>query len=41
VGRLVRGLGEWARPLQTGFVRSYGALLLAGTVTVVIWLVLG
>jgi NADH-quinone oxidoreductase subunit L len=41
VGRLVRGVGEWARPLQTGFVRSYGALLLAGTVTVVIWLVLG
>ena len=41
VGRLVRGLGEWVRPLQTGFVRSYGALLLAGTVTVLIWLVLG
>ena len=41
VGRVVRGVGEWARPLQTGFVRSYGALLLAGTVTVVIWLVLG
>jgi NADH-quinone oxidoreductase subunit L len=39
VARLVRGVGDWARPLQTGFVRSYGALLLAGTVTVVIWLV--
>lgn len=41
VGRLVRGIGDWARPLQTGFVRNYGALLLAGTVTVVIWLVVG
>ena len=39
VGRLVRGLGDWARPLQTGFVRSYAALFLAGTVVVVIWLV--
>jgi NADH-quinone oxidoreductase subunit L len=41
VGRLVRQVGDWARPLQTGFVRNYGALLLAGTVTVVIWLVAG
>jgi NADH-quinone oxidoreductase subunit L len=41
VARLVRGVGDWARPLQTGFVRNYGALLLAGTVTVVIWLVAG
>ena len=41
VGRLVRSVGDWARPLQTGFVRNYGALLLAGTVTVVIWLVAG
>jgi NADH-quinone oxidoreductase subunit L len=41
VGRLARNLGDWARPLQTGFVRNYGALLLAGTVTVVIWLVAG
>jgi len=41
VARLVRGVGDWARPLQTGFVRSYGALLLAGTVTIVIWLVVG
>jgi len=38
---VVRRLGEWARPLQTGFVRNYGALLLAGAVTVVIWLVSG
>jgi len=41
VARVVRGLGDWARPFQTGFVRNYGALLLAGTVTVVIWLVVG
>ncbi len=41
VARIVRNVGVWARPLQTGFVRNYGALLLAGTVTVVIWLVAG
>jgi len=41
VARLVRGVGDWARPLQTGFVRNYGALLLAGTVVVVVWLVMG
>ena len=41
VGRLVRNVGDWARPLQTGFVRSYAALFLAGTVVVVIWLVAG
>jgi NADH:ubiquinone oxidoreductase subunit 5 (subunit L)/multisubunit Na+/H+ antiporter MnhA subunit len=41
VARLVRSAGDWARPLQTGFVRNYGALLLAGTVTIVIWLVAG
>ena len=41
VARVVRDVGDWARPLQTGFVRNYGALLLAGTVTVVIWLVSG
>ncbi|MGD2100851.1 MAG: NADH-quinone oxidoreductase subunit L [Acidimicrobiia bacterium] len=41
VARVVRNVGNWARPLQTGFVRNYGALLLAGAVTVVIWLVAG
>jgi NADH-quinone oxidoreductase subunit L len=41
VARLVRGAGDWARPLQTGFVRNYGALFLAGTVVVVVWLVMG
>ena len=39
VGRLARSVGEWVRPLQTGFVRNYGALLLAGTVIVIIWMV--
>ncbi|HEY6634285.1 MAG TPA: NADH-quinone oxidoreductase subunit L [Acidimicrobiia bacterium] len=41
IARVVKGVGEWARPLQTGFVRNYGALFLAGTVTVLIWLVAG
>jgi NADH-quinone oxidoreductase subunit L len=41
VGRLVRGMGDWVRPLQTGFVRNYGALFLAGTVVILIWLVSG
>ncbi len=41
VGRLVRGLGAWIRPLQTGYVRNYGALLLAGTVVILIWLLVG
>ncbi len=39
VARLVRSVGNWAQPLQSGFVRNYGALFLAGTVVVVIWLV--
>jgi NADH-quinone oxidoreductase subunit L len=41
VGRMVRGIGAWARPLQTGFVRNYGVLFLAGAVVVVAWLVAG
>jgi len=41
VGRLVRGVGDWIRPLQTGYVRNYGALLLAGTIAVVVWLTVG
>jgi len=41
VARLVRSVGKWAQPLQSGFVRNYGALFLAGTVVVVIWLVSG
>ncbi len=39
VGRLVRQVGEMARPLQTGFVRNYGVLFLGGTLVIVIWLV--
>ena len=39
VGRLVRQVGEVARPLQTGFVRNYGVLFLGGTLVIVIWLV--
>ncbi len=41
VGRVVRGMGDWIRPLQTGFVRNYGVLFLAGAVVVVAWLVAG
>jgi hypothetical protein len=41
VGRMVRNAGDWARPLQTGFVRNYGVLFLAGALVVVIWLVAG
>ena len=41
VAKLVSNIGEWSRPLQTGYVRNYGALLLAGTVTIVIWMVVG
>ncbi len=41
VGRLARDVGEWARPLQTGFVRNYGVLFLGGALVVVVWLVAG
>jgi NADH-quinone oxidoreductase subunit L len=41
IGRLARDVGEWARPLQTGFVRNYGVIFLAGAVAMVIWLVAG
>ena len=41
IARVVRGIGAWVRPLQTGYVRNYGALVLAGAVVVVIWLVAG
>ena len=39
VGRLVRELGARARVLQTGQVRNYAALLLAGGIAAVIWMV--
>jgi NADH-quinone oxidoreductase subunit L len=39
VGWLVRRLGSALRPVQTGFVRSYGAVMMAGTVALVAFLV--
>ncbi|MEX1094220.1 MAG: NADH-quinone oxidoreductase subunit L [Acidimicrobiia bacterium] len=35
------GLGQRLRPLQTGYVRNYAALLFAGAVVVVAWLLAG
>ena len=39
VGVAVRRLGQRLRPLQSGFVRSYGALLALGAVAMVAWIV--
>ncbi|MDE0168257.1 MAG: NADH-quinone oxidoreductase subunit L [bacterium] len=39
VGVAVRRLGRRLRPLQSGFVRSYGAMLAAGAVGIVAWIV--
>jgi NADH-quinone oxidoreductase subunit L len=39
IGRAFRKLGELARPVQSGFVRSYGVTFFAGVLAVVIWLV--
>ena len=39
VGVAVRRIGDRLRPLQSGFVRSYGALLAAGAVGMVAWIV--
>ncbi len=39
VGAVVRRAGARLRPLQSGFVRAYGALLGVGTVVVVAWIV--
>ena len=39
LARAVRVVGDWARPLQTGFVRNYALMFLFGTVIAVIWLV--
>jgi NADH-quinone oxidoreductase subunit L len=38
VGGMVRGGGRLGRRLQTGFVRSYGAIFTAGFLAVVIWM---
>ncbi|MFQ5516504.1 MAG: NADH-quinone oxidoreductase subunit L [Acidimicrobiia bacterium] len=37
VGALVRRVGGLIRPLQSGFVRNYGAVVLAGTVGLMAW----
>lgn len=39
IARFFTGVGEAARPLQSGYVRNYSALLLAGSIVIVIWLV--
>ena len=39
VGVAIRRLGHRLRPLQSGFVRSYGALLAVGAVAMVAWIV--
>ena len=41
VARLVRAAGTVVRPLQTGYIRNYGALFLAGAIGVIVWIVLG
>jgi len=41
VGRFFQRLGEWTRPIQTGYVRNYAALFLGGTVLVVLWMLVG
>jgi NADH-quinone oxidoreductase subunit L len=38
-GALVRRVGGWLRPLQTGFVRSYGIGLVLGTVALLAWFI--
>jgi NADH-quinone oxidoreductase subunit L len=37
VGNLVRRLGAGLRPVQTGFVRNYGLVLMAGAVGLLTW----
>ncbi len=37
VGLVVRRIGTVLRPIQTGFVRNYGAVMGAGTVAVLAW----
>ncbi len=37
VGWLTQALGRWMRPLQTGYVRTYGLALLAGAVALLGW----
>jgi NADH-quinone oxidoreductase subunit L len=37
VGALTRRVAGWLRPLQTGFVRSYGLAIVAGSVGLLAW----
>ncbi len=37
VGALTQRVGGWLRPLQTGFVRSYGLAIVAGAVGLLAW----
>jgi NADH-quinone oxidoreductase subunit L len=37
VGGLTRRIGAWLRPIQTGFVRSYAVIMLAGMVALLAW----
>ena len=37
-GVLTRRVGEWLRPLQSGFVRNYAVGFLAGALALVIWM---
>jgi NADH-quinone oxidoreductase subunit L len=38
LGSATRSFGSSLRTLQTGWVRSYGAAIVAGTLGVVVWL---
>jgi NADH-quinone oxidoreductase subunit L len=37
IGWLTQAMGRWLRPLQTGYVRTYGLALLAGAVALLGW----
>ncbi len=39
VGGVVRRVGAWLRPLQTGFVRNYALVTFAGVVGILLWFV--
>ena len=39
-GAMVKRLGQRLRPLQSGYVRTYGTLLAAGAAAVMIWMVI-
>jgi NADH-quinone oxidoreductase subunit L len=41
VGRLFAGVAQALRPLQSGYVRSYGLMMLLGVVALLAWFVLG